>query len=68
MDLNWQSNIASITVYCRVNDRNQDHQGSSGTQWHEEEPSWERSSGSPELQANGATVKHKKAWDWDADW
>lgn len=52
----------------RVNDRNQDSQGSSGTRWQEDDSSWEHSNANLEINANGSAVKHKKAWDWDADW
>lgn len=54
-------------IFGRVNDKNQDQSGYSGTQWPETDDGWENT-GHQEKGVNGSAVKHKKAWDWDADW
>ena len=57
-----------MVASCRVNDKNQDQSGHSGARWPDSEAAWDDGSDHQDASANGAAVKHKKAWDWDADW
>ena len=62
------SDMSDKSILCRVNDKNQDHFGSNGAQWPENESAWDSTGSNRENGFSAPAVKHKKAWDWDADW
>lgn len=55
---------------CRVGERGADPFGTSSTHRPDHDTDWEGNKGDHELNAlnSGSGMKHKRAWDWDADW